>query len=85
MKEEFNLYCAEIMGYECHGTNRGHYVGQCWHVTGTFNPYDDLNQMAEVVERLLKNERIPKALNIFSGEDIEQAFRDFIISTKEKE
>lgn len=48
-----------------------------------YNPYDDLNQMAEVVEKLWGGHIKTKYLENypFPSIPIKQAFRDFIIST----
>ena len=60
MKDKFNKYCAKAMCYKevepPHFFDRGLYVSQrnganLW----LYNPYDDLNQMADVVEKLCFN------------------------------
>ena len=67
------------------------------HFKDDYNPYDDLNQMAEVVENRIHwilnhpyqteftNDMMPLLINCFRAirrdVDIKQAFRDFIIST----
>jgi hypothetical protein len=88
-KERFNKYCADVMGYRLYCGHR--LADTLWFddehapdYQGIYNPYDDLNQMAEVVEKLLKNEDIfdLDIANISNGYiTIKQAFRDFIIST----
>lgn len=71
--EEFNRYCAEV---------------RCIHISPNYkgglnyHPATDLNQMAEAFDKLLANERIPKAFTVFSGQEIAQAMREFIESTK---
>lgn len=70
--EEFNPYCAEVM--QIPRLESGNYKG--------WSPATDLNQMAEVFDKLLANERIPKAFTVFSGQEIAQAMREFIESTK---
>ena len=78
-EKEFNEYCAEVMGHK--------------RLSAHYTPYDDLNQMAEVVEKLVSNIREQKyapelyqdvnpAYKIFlHGIQVKRAFRDFIIST----
>ena len=100
MKQEFNKYCVEVMGYEQvqnPSTDFGMWVSNGGSGRWKYNPYDDLNQMAEVVEKLLQN--ISSPLNSMVNQprileqmyytitlgSIKQAFRDFIISTKEKD
>jgi hypothetical protein len=56
MKDKFNIYCAEVMGYEL--VTIGKQGNDFWILKGKtmdriYNPYDDLNQMAEVVEKLM--------------------------------
>ena len=77
--EEFNKYCADVMNYNYEVES-----AYC------YEPYDDLNQMAEVVEKLIQTDEVlfPQTSNMgFSirRDSVKQAFRDFIISTKEKE
>jgi hypothetical protein len=62
-KDEFNRYCAEVVGYLIiekvapyqtyrYRTPYGAYI-----FVDSYRPYDDLNQMAEVVEKLLHGKR----------------------------
>ena len=53
MKDIFNSYCAEVMGLEKDIENRYMYGIQFIIYAPDYNPYDDLNQMAEVVEKLV--------------------------------
>ena len=104
MKEEFNKYCADVMDYSTwleepavpSNTNIMVLSIVFRNDAGDtdkdlYNPYDDLNQMAEVVEKLFddfsSNEVtllawIKTIGRITDRESlIKQAFRDFIIST----
>ena len=88
MKSKFNEYCAEVMGI-----NINNFTGKAVQtLIGKYNPYDDLNQMAEVVEKLVCANRGAysakrdgdenQMLNRIKGRvPVKQAFRDFIIST----
>lgn len=81
--EEFNRYCAEVMECVTHEYDeftQTIYVHRGDGVIG--RRYTDLNQMAEAFDKLLANERIPKAFTVFSGQEIAQAMREFIESTK---
>ena len=62
-KKEFNKYCAEVMGYKVEefsdlGTGNP-LTGQdeTYLVFGRsiYDPYDDLNQMAEVFDKLMES------------------------------
>lgn len=93
-KDKFNRYCAEVMGYEV----EIHSNGDVRLLTGykktygePHNPYDDLNQMAPVVEKLI--EKLPKT-SVKVGEFVSQihnkvrikyACQNFIISTMPEE
>ena len=78
-KGKFNNYCKEVMGY----------TRNC---PTNYNPYADLNQMAEVVETLLhtcmtKDDDYFEACCFRIDKDytVKQAFREFIISTMEED
>lgn len=69
-------------------------VGGCIkHFKHDYNPHDDMNQMAEVVEKLVNSKSAPVMYAMAStilvrqegAFDIKQAFRDFIISTMDKD
>ena len=78
-KDRFNRYCAEVMDLK----NKG------WTTLALldYNPFDDLNQMAEVFDKLYGKERgsMHKVgcfmYNVLTG--IKQAMQDFIESTME--
>ena len=76
--EEFNKYCADVM----------HVNKAVADYLGEYNPYDDLNQLAEVVEKLLDSAYtfyLAKLSSyVLDTKGIKQAFRDFIISTMEE-
>ncbi len=85
MKDKFNKYCAEVMGYtftHCNGKNVV--------VMGVdvYNPYEDRGQMAEVVLTLIRGDTI--SAEVFGsipivGGTLKQVGRDFIISTMSSE
>ena len=93
MKDKFNKYCAEVMGLEKDIENRYMDGIQFIIYAPDYNPYDDLNQMAEVVEKLRIIEDYEtnrcRALELNdqlrTHPTIKQAFRDFIISTMPNE
>lgn len=74
MKSEFNKYCADTLGYKDSDLDLLY--------DRDYNPYDDLNHMSDVVEKLL-DEHAPK--RSISGairrKGIKQTFRDFIVDT----
>ena len=85
-KVEFNKYCAEVMGLTLY---RGRAIAYQTVCGNDYNPYDDLNQMAEVWDKLMEKENFlltkwftydsnMKRINF----KIEDVMRDFIISTK---
>jgi len=86
-KEAFNRYCAEVMGYEFKVTEGGSCMSKVPNGWTYTNPYDDLNQMAEVVDRLtLDMEQLAFADLIdliVRSKTIKQAFIEFIASTME--
>ena len=83
MQTKFIKFCAMVMVIDIY--QAPHFGKQKWFIAddkgGEYNPYDDLNQMAEVFDKLLKDERIPKAFTVFSGEELKYAVRNHIIST----
>jgi len=93
MKDKFNKYCAEVMGYQIQ--KRTDIMDNVFFLYGgmNYNPYDDLNQMADVVEKLASKWGVDEQICsdwVFAQEQMEvvgikQAFRDFIISTMEKD
>ena len=86
MKDIFNSYCAEVMGLEKDIENRYMDGIQFIIYAPDYNPYDDLNQMAEVVEKLGREEISPiELIDTLFSKGIKQAFRDFIISTMPNE
>jgi hypothetical protein len=90
-EREFNEYCAKVMGYEIRKVYAKGDLA-CYKGAGSyfaFDPYNDLNQMAEVVEKLTEpcpDNAMRRVLlrtisnDCFTG-GIKQAFLDFIIST----
>ena len=80
-KTEFNKYCSSVMGYKPDGK------GGFTNLVGRYTPYDDLNQMAGVVEKLLIGNQCKKCFELMQiialqvNINIKQAMRDFIIST----
>jgi hypothetical protein len=95
MKDKFNKYCADVMGLEVRHTDED---GELWvwfdgqqTFSHAYNPYDDLNKMAEVVEKLAGDGNIGHAFidmlfnDKYEINNIKQAFRDFILSTMEEE
>jgi hypothetical protein len=90
MKDKFNKYCAEIVGLivKDNTDDGGLFVTEQHRPTfdGWFySPYDDLNQMAKVVEKLITNAELADWLSydISENQSIKQAFRDFILATME--
>jgi hypothetical protein len=85
--QEFNRYCADVMGYTIHGQDAVYvYVHTPDGIVQ--KNYDDLNQMAEVVEKLTcrfnDSDRLKDMFDVLINGSIKQAFRDFIISTMDK-
>ena len=94
-EREFNEYCAKVMGYKrgWKGKKEVFWLddeGKRYLYLELYNPYNDLNQMAEVVEKLLEDADIyikgafPNKY-MFDRDGVKQAIRDFIISTMEKD
>ena len=80
------MYCARVMGWEFKvGVMPDTYYGKKEFGWTEINPYDDLNQMAEVVEKLIdKSGCILQIKSDYVTDcliNIKQDFRDFIIST----
>lgn len=89
--KEFNEYCAEVMGYlHKDGFFYQYEIEPSCKIR--YNPYEDLNQTAEVVEVLALRETPPKPMwsnrvfgdKIYSGDSIKSILQEFIISTKAK-
>ena len=90
MKDKFNKYCAEVMGYRTWKEldhicieNEEYPVSSGQQFT-TYSPYDDLNQMAEVFDKLFKDRNATTTLEFLkiSGmRGVKEAIQDFIIST----
>ena len=99
-EREFNEYCAKVMGYLTHDDtvpdeHGGLIVQTEYAYSVIYNPYDDLNQMAEVFDKLMSDSNFilmkfmtydcshtpPLRIDI----PIKDAMRDFIISTMEKD
>ena len=74
----FNTYCADVMGYKIFPDLA---TSAIYHAGAIYEPHTNLNQLAEVFDKLLANEQIPKAFTVFSGEGIATAMREFIEST----
>ena len=88
--EEFNRYCAEVINLVIKGMTGD---GSLWTIEphrqlldGWFyNPSKDLNQMAEVFDKLFKGKLTNdpyKFSNIFDRKGIASAMREYIESTK---
>ena len=82
-KEEFNKYCAGVMGVKFKSAMNT--TGIYWH--SEYDPYNDLNQMQQSFDILSKN-WLTNDSHMF-GDDthnrgIKTAMRNFIISTMEK-
>ena len=88
-EEGFNKYCSHVMGYnrkdefETYDTDGKEVMYYC--------PYDDLNQMANVVDELSVNPKYdPNFKELVNNMvldiplNVKSALRDFIISTMEK-
>jgi hypothetical protein len=91
-QQEFNKYCADVMGYKIDTSYPELFVYfPDEAMPRLYSPYNDLNQMSEVVEKLLSNDQTYYSGGQFpnkhmvSRDGFKQAFRDFIISTMEKE
>ena len=93
MKDKFNKYCAEVMGYEILADG-DMLMGVLLvdGIIGDYNPYDNLNQMAEVVEKLAPLQHrtfIGSMTGVWMGavkpSTIKECLRNFIISTMEKD
>ena len=91
-KEEFNIYCAEVMGEEFTLLRRTDTMWLWNNPDIEYNPYDDLNQMADVVTEIsmlgkytADYKELVNDLVLTIPVDIKQAFRDFIISTSDKQ
>ena len=98
MKDKFNRYCAEVVypeaeisisSRECNLLFPREDPFKYGTVIYNYNPYDDLNQMAEAVDPLIClsiNNGVmwhTEMLRVAQGEkEVKQAFRDFIVSTK---
>ena len=104
MKNRFNRYCADVMGYEIRECpyDIGDYALWCGRKSKDntdydnffsrlgfyYNPYDDINQMAEIVDAMLQTGGNIKGCIPFDvfidcmncAGNTKQAFRDFIIS-----
>ena len=88
-EQEFISFCAEVMEYHLDADRLLDANQDFICYVFEYNPYDDLNTMAEVVEKLgcdgkygLKWTLVGMAVNPDeSPQSIKQAFRDFIIST----
>ena len=85
-EEGFNKYCTHVMGYINDGT-----VGYI-DLPYKYNPYDDINQMANVVEELSVNPKYePNFKQLVNNMvldiplNVKSVLRDFIISTMEKD
>jgi len=101
-KKEFNEYSADVMGHTVSKEvipQSGVAIRQRNTPDGgmrysEYSPYDDLNQMAKVFDKLFQMKQ-PKSLQMTQSANqfkvnlaehgIEKAMRDFIKSTKDKE
>ena len=96
MKDKFNRYCAEVMGYKVRQKPNYIIVRPYADRSGTwlmYNPYDDLNQSAKVVDKLMmkRSPRVETMVNqpnnierlVYTLLDsfTKKAFRNFISST----
>ena len=97
-EREFNEYCVKVMGYKrgWKGKKEVFWLddeGKRYLYLELYNPYNDLNQMAKVFDKLMSDSNFilmkfmtydcshtpPLRIDI----PIKQAMRDFIISTME--
>lgn len=84
--KEFNILCARYMGWPI--VEKDSEIG----TSIDRNPYDDMNQLAEVFDKAISNEReklhaplLYESTEIFlSGKPINQALRDFITQALER-
>lgn len=85
----FNKYCASVMGYDYITSS---IAADYESVSFYYNPYNNLNQMAEVVEKLaekIEGSSLGAAFidmlfnSVYEVTSIKQTFRDFIESTME--
>jgi hypothetical protein len=77
LKDKFNRYCLDVMGYE---------HDPAWfydpRTAEEYNPYDDLNQIAEVFDKLwIEQDTLDRAYLDVARKGIKHAMRDYIIST----
>ena len=102
-QQEFNKYCAEVVGFTISEKPHDIGEVALWckkpaesdtdfdkffsNLGFYYNPYNDLNQMAEVIEKLLDdhnifidNQKCPNKYMIIRV-GFKQSFRNFIIST----
>ena len=74
MKNEFNKYCADTLGYKDFDLDLLY--------DRNFNPYDDLNHMSDVVEELLERHAPKRSISgAIRRKGVKTAFRDYVIST----
>lgn len=78
--DEFNKYCAEVIGIEVNSSHEGLWAFDNYKYF-IYSPYDDLNHMVDVVEKLMIDKGIH--ITLIDEETIKQSFRNFIISTME--
>ena len=82
MRNKFNRYCAEVVGLHVCSNGLTFYPDMS-DTFFSYSPYDNLNQMAEVVNKLLHNKwsgNYPNMDTVFRI-GFHRAFLDFIIST----
>jgi hypothetical protein len=91
MKDKFIKYCAKIIGGKLE-TNFFSKSGVSYYKKGYgqvyYDPYDDLNQMAEVVEMIVSKRQSTDGLPTYNNMfiiGVKQTFMDFIISTMPEE
>ena len=86
-KNKFIEYCAEVINIKLEEDvdfDGNHvYLEYQDRPFIKYNPYNDLNQMVVVVEKLMTKDW--KGVMIMPDSDIKKAFRDFIISAMEND
>ena len=85
-KEQFNRYCAEVMEYEIRYIENIEFLfdknaTKPFTTFLSYNPADNLNQMAEVFDKLWLKHQSAWFANDIGTNGIKQAMRDFIEST----
>lgn len=99
-KKEFNEFCAEVVAwkYRLHEIKKSnnrlylYYVNsetETFQARGKYEPYKNLNQLAEVVEEIMRiNDSLfvdfINSISSRGGQDTISSFRDFVITFQDK-